>query len=194
VAGYAAPGTDPTALVHPVRTAGSVSVTGTEPDSAQIAFSSSQVGGPAVDLTGQIRGVAVMAGAKTAVVGLEPLRAALAQAHLTAGTQAADALWRAAIADTSRSWYRRAVPVLRKLQASAPSYPYAADLLDLATQRIAAGKDRTPRAVPIWLIAVAALSAAGATAGVIVAARRRESTVAVPMPRLDLNPWAAPIH
>jgi hypothetical protein len=100
VAGYAAPGTDPTALVHPVRTAGSVSVTGTEPDSAQIAFSSSQVGGPAVDLTGQIRGVAVMAGAKTAVVGLEPLRAALAQAHLTAGTQAADALWRAAIADT----------------------------------------------------------------------------------------------
>ena len=167
VAGYGATradGADIIGLVRPQRVSGAVQVTGTEPDVAHIPFSVGQSGGPALDSTGAVRGVAIMDGAKTEIIGVEQVAAALASAHRTAAIRADDGMWRTAITDGSHQWFKRSVPVLKALQGRSPSYPYVADLIDSFNRSIAAGRDRTPHSLPEVLVVLAALMVVAAGA------------------------------
>jgi hypothetical protein len=119
-----------------------------------------------------------MAGGQRAVIGVEQIRAALVTAHRTAAVTTPDGLWRTAIGDGSQRYYKRAVPELRKLQASAPAYPYVADLLDTYSQRIAAGQDRTPHDLSLAWVVVALLGLLLAGSGTVRAVVHRHGGTA----------------
>jgi hypothetical protein len=179
VAGYPAGkaeavGVSPSDPVAPEAVDGTIGTA--RPDGAVLTnagFTEGVAGGPVLDGDGHAVGVAVKRDGTSAVVPVAEVVRLLDQAQVQGRTDPLTSEYRKAASDMSRHWYRRALPVLRRLGLRAPDLPWIADQTQEAATEIAAGHDESPSSRPFAPVAVAAILFAADSVAVTTVLRRR---------------------
>jgi len=169
-----APGADPpTAPVRPVGSAGTLGAheSGATPITA--GFTTGVGGGPVVDADGRVVGVAVKKDNSSAMVDVAAVQRLLQDAKARPAVDDASRAYRDAADAMSRHYYRRALPLFRKVSGLAPAMPFVGEQAQEALQQIALGNDLTPSTRPAWVLALAAALFALTAIAVSVVANRR---------------------
>ena len=157
-------------------------------------YTAGVIGGPVVDADGKAVGVAVKHDGASAVVPIADVARVLDEAHARSRTNSVTRDYRAAAADMSRHWYKKALPVLQSLRQRSPDLPWVSEQTQEAAQEIALGHDESPTSRPFLPVALAAVLFAVDAVAVTTVLRRRAIQAVTPpessgRPAVRAGPW-----
>jgi serine protease Do len=117
-------------------------------------------GGPALDRSGQVIGLATFRGGGSQtynfVLPIAVTSEFTRQAHVRPAQGTLGQQYAQAVSEFRNQHYRAALPLFRQVAKADPQNPYVAEYVDRSGQAISAGRDRTPPPTPDyvrWLLA-----------------------------------------
>jgi serine protease Do len=112
-------------------------------------------GGPALDRSGQVVGLATFRGGGSQtynfVLPIAVTREFTRQAHVRPAQGRLGERYTKAVTEFSKQHYRAALPLFQQVARADPQNPYVADYMERSLAAIAAGRDRTPPPTPDYL-------------------------------------------